>query len=56
MSEEHERAWSRMDAASKKIMTTGYKAGQGNENAYAAAYRGLVRLGLAIKIKRKYNG
>lgn len=56
MSEEHERAWARMDAASKKIMVAPYKSGQGNENSYAAAYRDLVRLGLAIKIKRKYNG
>ena len=57
MTEEEAKLWSRMEAASKKIMGGApYKAGQGNENAYATAYRDLVKAGLALKLKAKYNG
>lgn len=56
MSELAENLWLRMNAASKRLMLSPYKSGQGNENEYAAAYRELVREGLAGKLKKKYNG
>jgi len=54
--DEAEKLWLQMAATSKRLMLSPYKSGQGNENQYAAVYRELVRSGLAMKLKKKYNG
>ena len=57
MSEETEALLSRMSVASTNLKNAAaYKAGQGKENAYAQAYKALMRAGLAYPLKKKYTG
>jgi hypothetical protein len=57
MTEEQEMLWVWMHTASVNLRNAaGYKAGQGKENAYAQAYKTLVRNGLAFPLKQKYTG
>lgn len=57
MSEEHDALWLRMSVAANNLKNApAYKLGQGKENAYAQAYRALMRAGLVYPLKKKYNG
>lgn len=54
---DREALLTRMNVASTNLKNApAYKAGQGKENAYAQAYRALMRAGLAYPLKRKYRG
>lgn len=57
MTDEEDRLRSAMSVASTNLRNAAsYKAGQGKENAYAQAYRALMRAGLAYPLKKKYTG
>lgn len=56
MTDEQERALAEFRRVSKAVgQGLGFRGGVGAEKAYSQAYQHLVRLGLAMQLKKKYR-